>query len=282
MQLNMVGDASMSTVTTSPFDDDSSLDYDSSFPCIIVQQDNNKDENEFVDLKDDMEEQVEQHEGDSDSTDDSSSRSSDHDAMEEEDDDYEERGDDQVAVVGAPQQKQQPQGEEEDGSTTVKKTIQNPQHIHPSRLPLTPCSSFAAAANAACSSTSTTTSRRPRNLIVVPYASRAPSPSNSFSSSPSDNNNNSTFVNNMIIKQQQQQQRRKKKRVRFDTIEIREYPINIGSSSIPRTGGVPLGISWTYEVQVRLPLDKYENCKRNTTMRRGNQLAISCQDRFDM
>ena len=119
--------------------------------------------------------------------------------------------------------------------------------------------------------------------------SRSPSPSNSFSSSSPNNyhkDNNSIFVNNIIVKQQQLQQQlllqRKKKRVRFDTIEIREYPINIGSSSVPRTGGVPLGIGWTYDVHVRLPLDKYENCKRNTTMRRGNQLAISCQDRFDM
>jgi hypothetical protein len=54
-----------------------------------------------------------------------------------------------------------------------------------------------------------------------------------------------------------------KKVVRFDTIEIREYPLAIGSHGIPKSGGVPIGITgWHGERQEIIPLNRYEHSKR--------------------
>lgn len=66
--------------------------------------------------------------------------------------------------------------------------------------------------------------------------------------------------------------------VRFDRVEVREYPIELGSS-IP-TCGAPLGIAWSSISQCSMTVDDYE--KKHPDRRDGSTLVLPSQQRLDM
>jgi hypothetical protein len=56
------------------------------------------------------------------------------------------------------------------------------------------------------------------------------------------------------------------KSVRFDTIEIRDYPLQLdGSGGIPTSGGAPLGISWKWIDRHTLHVDHFETMRDKQT-----------------
>ena len=77
--------------------------------------------------------------------------------------------------------------------------------------------------------------------------------------------------------------------VRFDTIEIREYPIQLGCS-IPSCGGVPVGIDWMPCANAKndrmctvFNVEEYENIIKPPSARRHiEQLVLSSAHRYGM
>jgi hypothetical protein len=71
----------------------------------------------------------------------------------------------------------------------------------------------------------------------------------------------------------------RKKTVQFDTIQVREYPYELGDS-IPSCG-VPVGISWMYTLVVTAPLCEYEAYKTGHS-RKGPQMLLPSTQRTNL